>query len=253
MRQLAKNFWTFRGDFKVAKVINVGTHMSLARRANGKFVLLDSYDLDESDRKSLLSLTDGGQAIEAIINVHPFHTLHCSAVHKLLPHARLIGTGRHHTKAPELPWEPGLIEDPATQAEFAADLDFSVPEGVNLVCADENVHFSSVLVRHKESGIVHVDDTINVLAFPGILGRFLPQSKLKFHPALGKALQKRPGAADDYAAWARDLADRWAGTPIVCAAHSSIRKLPPEGWRDEVLGALAGVEKTLSKHRSANG
>ena len=253
MRQLAKNFWTFRGDFKVAKVINVGTHMSLARRANGKFVLLDSYDLDESDRESLLSLTDGGQAIEAIVNVHPFHTLHCSAVHKLLPHARLIGTGRHHTKAPELPWEPGLIEDPATQAEFAADLDFSVPEGVNLVCADENVHFSSVLVRHKESGIVHVDDTIMVLAAPGFLGKLLPQSKLKFHPTLAKALQDRPGASDDFTAWARDLAEKWAGTPIVCAAHTAIRELPAHGWRDEVLKTLAGVEKTLSKHRSAHG
>ena len=253
MRQLAENFWTFRGDFKIAKVINVGTHMSLVRRANGKFLLLDSYDLDESDRESLLSLTDGGKAVEAIINVHPFHTLHCNAAHKLLPHARLIGTSRHHTKAPELPWEPGLIEVPATQAEFEEDLDFSVPAGVDFVSDKDHVHVASVLVRHRKSGIVHVDDTINVLAAPGFLGKLLPQSKLQFHMQLAKALQDRPGAADDYENWARDIAEKWAGTPIVCAAHSAIRKLPPNGWRDEVLKALSGVEKTLSKHRSAHG
>ncbi|TDH38533.1 hypothetical protein E2A64_05370 [Pseudohoeflea suaedae] len=251
MRQLADNFWTFRGDFKIAKVISVGTHMSLARRANGRFLLLDSYELDESDRNSLLALTDGGQAIEAIINVHPFHTLHCTAVHRLLPHARLIGTGRHHRKAPELPWEQGIIEDKATQAQFAEDLDFSVPAGVDLVCANENVHFSSVLVRHRESGIVHVDDTIMVLAAPGLLGKLLPQSRLRFHPTLAKALQDRPDASDDFEKWARDIADRWAGTPIVCAAHSSVRKLSPGGWRKEILDALSGVEKTLARHRAA--
>ena len=253
MKQLADNFWTFRGDFKIAGVLNLGTHMSLVRRPNGRFLLLDSYDLGAEDREALLSLTDSGRAIEAIINVHPFHTLHCLAMHSALPHARLIGTGRHRTRAPDLPWETGMIEDEATQAEFADDLDFSVPDGVDFVSADDHVHVASVLVRHRESGIVHVDDTINVLAFPGFLGKLLPQSKLKFHPALGKALQKRPGAADDYANWAHELADRWAGTPTVCAAHSSIRNLPPEGWRDEVLGALVGVEKTHSKHRSAHG
>lgn len=253
MQQLADNFWTFRGDFKVAGVINLGTHMSLLRRANGKFLLLDSYDLDESDRDALLSLTDGGRAIEAVLNVHPFHTLHCAAIHKLLPQARLFGTRRHHAQATDLPWEAEFIEDTATQEAFAGDLAFSVPEGVDFVCDDDSVHVASVLVRDRQSGIVHVDDTINVLAAPGLLGKLLPQSKLKFHPQLSKALQKRPGAADDYARWARDLAEDWAETSVVCAAHSSIRKLPRGGWRSEVLDALAAADKTLSQHRSAHG
>lgn len=253
MRQLADKFWTFRGDFKIAKVINFGTHMSLVRRANGKFLLLDSYDLDEGDRNALLSLTDEGRAIEAILNVHPFHTLHCSAVHALLPHARLIGTRRHLEQAPDLPWETGVIEQEATWQEFANDLQFSVPQGVDFVSPHKNVHVASVLVRHRESGIVHVDDTLNVLAAPGFLGKLLPQSKLRFHPQLAKALQQRAGAADDYDRWARDLAEAWSGTPFVCAAHSAIRKLPEGTWHKEVMGALADVEKTLSSHRSTHG
>jgi hypothetical protein len=128
-----------------------------------------------------------------------------------------------------------------------------VPQGVDFVSPHKNVHVASVLVRHRESGIVHVDDTLNVLAAPGFLGKLLPQSKLRFHPQLAKALQKRAGAADDYDRWARDLAEAWSGTPIVCAAHSAIRKLPEGGWQNEVTGALADVEKTLSSHRAAHG
>ncbi|MEN3973450.1 hypothetical protein WJS89_12300 [Sphingomicrobium sp. XHP0235] len=247
--RLSENFWNFRGSFKVAKVIEIGTHMSLVRRPNGKFLVLDSYDLDGEQREQLLRLTDGGAAVEAILNVHPFHTVFCRAAHRMLPNARLLGTRRHLDEVADLPWEDRLLEDPATQAEFSDSLDFSVPDGVDLVTEDPNVHAGSVLVRHRESGIVHVDDTLNVIAAPGLLGRLLPQSSLKFHPMLGKALEDRPGAAADFEHWARSLADDWSDTRIVCAAHSDVRRLGPMGWRKEILKALKGVGKTLDKHR----
>ncbi|MFV0623488.1 hypothetical protein ACBY01_05695 [Sphingomonas sp. ac-8] len=253
MEQLADKFWNFRGIFKIGGLIDVGTQMSLVRRANGRFLLIDSYSATDSDKQSLLALTDNGTAVDAIINVHPFHTLHCRVAHHLAPHARLIGTRRHREQVPELPWEGGVIEDPAIQTEFAADLEFTVPAGLQLVTADDSVHAASVLVRHRESAIVHVDDTLNVLAAPGPLKAVLPQSRLRFHPMLGKALEPRPGAADAFAAWARGLADRWAGTPIVCAAHSAVRRLADGGWREEVGRALSDVEKTLATHRSRHG
>ncbi|AKH42497.1 hypothetical protein FHS61_000267 [Altererythrobacter atlanticus] len=253
MNHLAEDFWNFRGTFRIAKILDVGTHMSLIRRANGRFLMIDSYSLKGSDRRELLALTDNGRAIEAILNVHPFHTLHCRSAHELAPHARLIGTRRHRDKAPELPWETGLIEDPSTQAEFAEDVDFSVPAGVDFISTDESVHVSSVLVRHRRSGIVHVDDTLNVFAAPGLLKPLFPQSRLRFHPMLAKALEPTLTAADEFAGWARKLAEDWAGTPIVCAAHSAIRHLQPDGWREEVLRALSDVEKTLGEHRANNG
>lgn len=253
MEQLSDDFWNFRGSFKIAKIIDVGTQMSLVRRANGRFLLLDSYSVTDDDRRDLLGLTNGGTAIEAILNVHPFHTLHCRAMHEIAPDARLIGTRRHREHTPGLPWEDGAIEDAATQAQFADDLDFSVPAGVDLVTPDDNVHAGSVLVRHRKSGIVHVDDTLNVLSAPGPLGKVLPQSSLKFHPMLSRALQKRAGAADDFARWARGIADDWAGTPIVCAAHSAIRHLPERAWNEEVLDALSDVDDMLGKHRAEYG
>jgi hypothetical protein len=154
-------------------------------------------------------LTDNGTTIDAIINVHPVHTLHCRAAHELAPGARLFGTQRHPEQALEPPWEADCIEDGATQAQFS-ELAFSVPEGLDLVTSDDNVHAASVLVRHRGSAIVHVDDKLMVLAAPGLLRHVLPQSRLRFHPMLAKALRPRAGAASDFTAWARGLAESWA-------------------------------------------
>ena len=253
MQQIAENFWNIRGSFKIAKVLDIGTHMSVARRSNGRFLLLDSYAIGGEDKQRLVDLTDNGAAIDAIINVHPFHTLHCSQMHELFPGARMIGTARHKRQAPDLDWDDNVIEDASTQAEFAQDLDFSVPDGLDLVTGDDSVHAASVLVRHKASGVVHVDDTLTVLAAPGALKSLLPQSRLKFHPKLADALQPRAGAADDFARWARGLASDWHETPAVCAAHSAVRHLQPGGWHEEVLQALGDAEKVLAKHRAEYG
>jgi hypothetical protein len=40
-------------------------------------------------------------------------------------------------------------EDPELHAQFAEDFEFSVPRGVDFISANENVHFSSVLVLHR--------------------------------------------------------------------------------------------------------
>src|SRR5690606_8921021 len=119
--------------------------------------------------------------------------------------------------------------------------DLSVPAGVDFVCPDDRVHVASVLVRHRASGIVHVDDTLNVIAAPGALGDLLPQSSLRMHPMLARALVAEAGAADAYADWARALAARWADAPAVCAAHSAVRRLPAGGFRAEVEAALDKV------------
>ena len=253
MEQLHQDFWNFRGSFKIAKVIEIGTQMSLVRRANGRFVVLDSYSLDDDDLAQLRALTDGGRLIDAVINLHPFHTIHCPALVEALPSPRLIGTRRHLAQLPDLPWDQSVIEDPATQSEFADILAFSIPAGVDFISDDESVHVGSVLARHHASGIVHVDDTINVFEAPGILSAVLPEPKLSFHPMLAKALQPRSGAADDYAGWAEELMHDWAGTPVVCAAHSAIRQLEPGGWEAEMRAALKDVEKTLARHRNMHG
>ena len=80
--QISDDFWNIRGDFKIGGVLNIGTHASLVRRGNGKFVLLDAYTLKGRVKEQIDALTRNGEDIEAIINLHPFHTVHVKKVHK---------------------------------------------------------------------------------------------------------------------------------------------------------------------------
>lgn len=253
MERLADTFWNIRGVFRVMGVVNIGTHMSVVRRDNGRFVVIDGCELDDAERDQLLALTGHGEKVDAVIHVHPFHTMYVDAMHQLFPAATLFGTARHREKAPSLPWSEAPVEDWGDDHSLADLFNLSVPEGVDFVSADERVHVASVLVRHRQSGIVHVDDTFNVLAASGALGKLLPQSSLRMHPMLSRALKQAPGAADAYAGWARWLASAWARTPIVCAAHSAVRELPPGGFKKEVQEALQKVSDVLDRHRKRFG
>jgi hypothetical protein len=86
-------------------LIDIGTQCSLVRRASGKFVFLDSYTLDGAAQREADALTNGGKDVEAILNLHPFHTVHVRAMHQRYPKARLYGTARHPSRLPGLPWE----------------------------------------------------------------------------------------------------------------------------------------------------
>ncbi len=253
MEQLADTFWNLRGVYRVAGVLDIGTHMSVAQRPGGRFVVIDGCALDDRQRQALTALTGGGEQVDAVVHVHPFHTLHVEATHRLFPSARLYGTARHRQRAPALPWGEAPVETWGADHPLADVFDLSVPDGVDFTCPDERVHVASVLVRHRSARIVHVDDTLNVMAAPGVMRRVLPQSSLRMHPLLARALRHEPGAADAYAAWTRDLATRWADTRIVCAAHSGVRRLPEGGFAREVESALARVSPTLERHRARHG
>ena len=142
-------FWNIRGSYRIGGVIDVGTQASLVRRASGKFVLLDSYTFDSETRRKVGEMTDGGQNIEAILNLHPFHTVHVQKMHQMFPAATLYGTQRHHDRFPDLPWADLRTEQQALHDLYADDFDFSVPRGVDFISADGNVHFSSVLALHR--------------------------------------------------------------------------------------------------------
>lgn len=60
MESRADTRWNFRGVFRVAKVLDIGTQMSLVQRGDGRFVVIDGIDLDQSKRDSLMDLTGTG-------------------------------------------------------------------------------------------------------------------------------------------------------------------------------------------------
>ena len=83
------NFWNIRGAFRLGGVVDIGTHISLIRRQNGKFLFLDSYTLTDAQADQVDALTGGGKHVEAVLNLHPFHTVHVHAMHQRYPKAKL--------------------------------------------------------------------------------------------------------------------------------------------------------------------
>ena len=254
--QVADDFWNIRGSFKIGGVIDVGTHASLVRRACGKYVFLDAYTLGDEVAQQVRALTNDGRDVEAILNLHPFHTIHVRHMHEQFPHAKLYGTARHVSKRPELPWEASRTEDPELHAMFSEDCDFSVPRGVDFISSDENVHFSSVLAFHRSSKTIHVDDTLTYVRLPKAARLFGRKDLMIFHPTLAKALEKRAGAAAEFRKWAEELIERWRDAENLCAAHTATltaAKNDGASLHARMSSALEKVGGTLEKHERKYG
>jgi hypothetical protein len=249
--RISDNFWNIRGSFKIAGVIDIGTQASLIRRKNGKFIFLDSYTLSGAARREIDELTNDGQDVEAVLNLHPFHTVHVKTMHERYPDARHYGTARHLEKFPELNWQKLRTEDSALHDKFASNFDFSVPQGVDFISANENVHFSSVLAYHRASKTLHVDDTLMYIRLPMLTRIFGLSDTLSFHLTLSKALEKRAGAARDFRAWAVEMASRWQDMENLCAAHTATYLMQDKDdtpLHDRIIRALDKVQGTLDAH-----
>lgn len=253
--KISDDFWNIRGDFKVGGIVNIGTHSSLVRRSNGRFVLLDAYTLPDAVKQQVDAATNGGADIEAIINLHPFHTVHVENAHRQYPEARLYGTQRHIDKFPQLPWQPELTESTDFAALYAEDFEFSVPAGVDFIPSNPHLHFSSVLAYHPKSRTIHSDDTLMYMPIPGPLGKLI-KPRISFHLTLSKTLQQRPGAAGEFRAWAEGLIKQWRDAEHLCAAHAAtVSNLDtrPHSIADEITTALQKVEKLLRRHEAKFG
>ena len=248
MLRVADGFLNIRGSFKVGGLVDIGTQCSLVRRANGGFVFLDAYTLSRAVLRDVDALTSDGKDVEAILNLHPFHTVHVRAMHQRYPDAKLFGTARHLSRFPDLPWQKTRTEQARLHKMFEDDFEFSVPRGVDFISANENVHFSSVLVLHRASQTIHVDDTLMYVRLPQPLRVLGLRDNLFFHPTLRRALEKRKGAGQDFRDRAEELAKRWRNAENLCAAHTAALTAEQNqgaSVHDRILSALDKVSGTL--------
>jgi hypothetical protein len=252
--KISDTFWNIRGEFKVFGLLDIGTQASLVKRRNGKYVLLDAYTLQGDIKQQVDSLTNNGVDIEAIINLHPFHTMHIEKAHADYPNAKLYGTKRHIDKFPDLPWQLELTDSNEFARLFSEDFEFSVPRGVDFISHNENLHFSSVLAYHLASKTLHVDDTLMYLRLPGLFG-VLKSPEVSFHMTLSKTLEPRKGAVDDFRLWVAQIAEQWSDAEVLCAAHSQtlIVKNKSPSIAAMIMTALQGEEKILNAHRNKFG
>lgn len=248
---VADGVWNFRGSYKIGGVIDVGTQSALVRLANGHYVLLDSYTLSRAARRLVSEQTAGGERLEAVINLHPFHTVHVRAIHEMYPQALHFGTARHHDKFPDLSWAEMQSEDPALHDRYADDFDFTAPRGVDFISADDSVHFSSVLAYHRASKTIYSDDTLMYLRLPQLARWFGLGDSVSFHPTLAKALEPRAGAAQDFRDWVSELIRDWGRAENLCAAHTAsllAKENRGDPIRERLERAMRRVEKTLATH-----
>jgi len=217
--RIAPTFTNLRSSFKLGP-LDVGVHSSLVQRKNGKFLLLDSTSLEPEVKDQVAALTNGGKDIDAILNLHPFHTSSLELVHKLYPHAKLYGSSRHVEKAPDLPWQQDLVDSEACRSAFSDDLDLRKPEGVDFISPNEAIHFSSMVAYHRESKTVHVDDTFSWIPTPSIAEAIgLKEGVLALHPTLPMALQHEAGASEKYRQWMKKVIADWQ-IDNMCFAHN---------------------------------
>mmetsp|Transcript_7125 Transcript_7125/g.19089 ORF Transcript_7125/g.19089 Transcript_7125/m.19089 type:complete len:266 (-) Transcript_7125:125-922(-) len=259
MEKVAEGFYNIRGSFKVFGVIDVGTHSSLIRLTNGKFLMIDCIELPPAVVTEIASLTSGGKDIEAIANVHPFHTASVRSVHARYPDAKLYGTQRHKDILPDLPWQSALTESEGFKDLFKDDIDTSVPAGTQLVVPNSpSVHFGSVLVYHRASKTVHSDDTFSYMRHVPFVLRVatgMSNDTLTLHRGLAKALEPRADAASDFRAWAENLPKMW-DIENMCTAHMNnllARENLGKSFAERISEALAAKASTLEAHEAKHG
>jgi len=238
---LGAGFWNIRGTFRLGGVLNIGTQCSLVKLASGRFVFLDSYTLTDDVRAQVMALTNNGQDVEAVLNLHPFHTVHCAQMAKDFPQATFYGSSRHQKKVPEVQWADDLVESDAV-AERYPELKFSLSQGVHYIAPNEMIHAGSLLAFHPASKSLHVDDTF--MSPPTkLLEAVLPE--LLLHPTTKKALKNEPNAGKEYCDWASNLANDWRDVRNFCAAHSYLVKFKDGEFEKALLKAIAKARPKL--------
>ncbi|MBP2280773.1 hypothetical protein RCH20_002278 [Psychrobacter sp. PL15] len=240
---LGAGFWNIQGSFRLGGIIDIGTQCSLVQLRSGRFIFLDSYTLTDDVRGQVMALTNNGQDVEAVLNVHPFHTMHCAQMAKDFPQATFYGSERHSKQLPEVQWAAELVESDAV-AQLYPELEFSLPKGIYYISPNEKVHAGSLLVRHPASQSVHIDDTF--MSPPSkILKAILPE--LMLHPTTKQALKNESDAGEQYCDWATKIAHQWRDTHNFCAAHSGLVKFEVGGFEKALLTAIDKARPKLEK------
>ncbi|WP_413520480.1 hypothetical protein [Psychrobacter glacincola] len=231
---LGAGFWNIRGTFRLGGVLNIGTQCSLVKLSSGKFVFLDSYTLTDDLRAQVMALTNNGQDVEAVLNLHPFHTVHCTQMAKDFPQATFYGSSRHHKKVPEVQWAKDLVESDAVAKRYP-ELKFSISQGIHYIAPNEMIHAGSLLAFHPASKSLHVDDTF--MSPPTkLLEAVLPE--LLLHLTTKKALKNDPDAGKQYCDWASKLAHDWRDVRNFCAAHSYLVTFKDGEFEKALLKAI---------------
>jgi len=157
---IGPGFWNVRSTFFIGGA-DVGTHMSLIQLKSGKFVIVDTVDLNAELQTEINDLTHNGDLMEAIIATHPFHTTYFPAFYKVYPKVPFYGTPRHLKIQPEIAWA-GSMYDCSNRQRWLPEIHMRIANGSEFENPSGSNHFSGIHVFHPMSRAIHVDDTIMI-------------------------------------------------------------------------------------------
>lgn len=243
IHDLGAGFWSIRGSFIRNGMIDIGNQSALVRLQSGKFILLDSYTLTGEVREQVMALTNNGENIEAVLNVHPFHTVHCARVASDFPHATFYGSARHQKQVPEVEWSEDLVESTAVAKRYP-ELQFSVPKGIYYIAPDDSIHSGSLLVFHPASRSIYVDDTIQT---PPSKKSNDVQAGINLHASTLKALKDEPDAGAEYCEWALKLAHDWRDVRNFCGAHSGLVVFEDGEFESKFIATIESARDNLEQ------
>jgi len=241
LHDLGNGFWNIRGSFVRDEMIDIGNQSALVRLDSSKFILLDSYTLTGTVKEQVMALTSDGKDIEAVLNVHPFHTVHCAKVAKDFPHATFYGSSRHHQEVPEVDWSADLVESDAVAKRYP-ELQFSQPKGIDYISSNDSVHSGSLLVYHPASQSLYVDDTFE-LAPSKLLNDV--KADINLHATTLKALKDEADAGQRYCDWALNLAQKWRDVRYFCGAHSGLVVFETGEFAEKLTATIHKARSTL--------
>ncbi len=107
--EIGPGFYNLRASFTFAcGLIDIGTHMSLAKLNSGRYLVIDTCDVSPAAKAAIDRITNNGDLIEAVVATHPFHTMYFPSFYNLYPNVKYYGTPRHIRNQPSIPWAGGF-------------------------------------------------------------------------------------------------------------------------------------------------
>jgi len=248
--EVGPGFWNIRASFHIHNVLDIGTHMSIIRVNENKFLIVDTVPLDDALKNAIDELTDNGNLIDAVIATHPFHTLAFPKFYEAYPNVPYYGTPRHLVKQPDIPWA-GSISD--NFSKWENDVFMRIPDGSEFVnpLPEKSNHFSSVWVFAAAARTIHIDDTVmcydpeHASGVVNILTKLARKSgHMSFHLSMtGPGLYHTSEAPYQFKAWVEKILVDWDFDNI-CTAHLG-NKIG--GAKEELERTLRSNEKTFRK------
>lgn len=248
MENIGNGFWNLRGSFTFAGgLIDIGTHMAFIELPNGKVLVIDTCDFNTTDKAEIDRLTGNGERIEAVIATHAFHTMYFQKFQKLYPNAPYYGTSRHLKRIP-IPWA-GDITAPENLSRWEQyGVFIRVPEGAEVVPADESNHFSGLFVFHQASRTLFNDDTILHFSHPGCVLRCVGKTHGTAEFWDLKGLKTEKGAPLAFQTFIEGVLNDWDIDNLVLAHTGNVIGGGKDKLRETLNKARPALEKLDKKY-----